>query len=63
MVMVVRAAIAAELKIEADLVVGQGARRREAVEAYQTMARTHQAELAAEHSTEHGADLEDGHEL
>lgn len=59
----VRAAIAAELKIEADLVVGQGARRREAVEAYQAMARTHQAELAAEHSTEHGADLEDGHEL
>ncbi len=59
----VRAAVAAELKNEADLVVGQGARERETVEAYQAMARERQAELAAEHAAERGLDIEDGHEL
>ncbi len=59
----VRAAVAAELKNEADLVVGQGARERETVEAYQAMAQVRQAELAAEHAAERGLDLEGGHEL
>ncbi|MBE9639263.1 relaxase/mobilization nuclease domain-containing protein [Salipiger mangrovisoli] len=59
----VRAAVAAELKNEADLVVGQGARERETVEAYQAMAQVRQAELAAEHAAERGLDIEDGHEL
>ncbi|MCA0998632.1 relaxase/mobilization nuclease domain-containing protein [Alloyangia pacifica] len=59
----VRAAVAAELKNEADLVVGQGARERETVETYQAMARERQAELAAEHAAERGLDLEGGHEL
>ncbi|NDW01306.1 relaxase/mobilization nuclease domain-containing protein [Salipiger sp. PrR002] len=59
----VRAAVAAELKNEADLVVGQGDRERETVEAYQAMARERQAELAAEHAAERGLDIEDGHEL
>ncbi|MCA0942753.1 relaxase/mobilization nuclease domain-containing protein [Salipiger pacificus] len=59
----VRAAVAAELKNEADLMVGQGARERETVEAYQAMARERQAELASEHAAEQGADIEDGHEL
>jgi type IV secretion system T-DNA border endonuclease VirD2 len=59
----VRAAVAAELKNEADLVVGQGARERETVEAYQAMARERQSELAAEHAAERGLDIEDGHEL
>ncbi|WP_226628903.1 relaxase/mobilization nuclease domain-containing protein [Alloyangia pacifica] len=55
----VRAAVAGELKNEADLVVGQGARERETVEAYQAMAQVRQAELAAEQ----GLGIEDGHEL
>ena len=59
----VRAAVAAELKNEADLVVGQGDREHETVEAYQAMARVRQAELAAEHAAARGLNIEDGHEL
>jgi len=59
----VRAAVAAELKNEADVVAGHGPREGETVEAYQAMARARQAELAAERVSEQGAEIEDGHEL
>ncbi|MCA0851526.1 relaxase/mobilization nuclease domain-containing protein [Salipiger thiooxidans] len=59
----VRAAVAAELKNEADVVAGHGPREGDTVEAYQAMARARQAELAAERVSEQGAEIEDGHEL
>lgn len=59
----VRAAVAAELKTEADLEAGHAPSERETVEAYQIMARARQAELTAEHGTNHAAEIEDGHTL
>ncbi|SFE87772.1 relaxase/mobilization nuclease domain-containing protein [Roseivivax sediminis] len=58
----VRAAVASEMRNEADL-SPEASAERETVEAYKDMAREHQAEVSHDHAVERTADLEDGHEL
>lgn len=59
----VRAAVAAEMKNEADIEAGHEPEVSETVEAYQDMARQHQFELSEAHAAEHSVEIEDGHEL
>tara|TARA_R110000737_G_C14623635_1_gene494144 strand:+ start:795 stop:2690 length:1896 start_codon:yes stop_codon:yes gene_type:complete len=59
----VRAAVAAEMKNEADFEVGHAPDVPETVEAYQERARAQQAELATESVSERDVEIEDVHEL